>query len=458
MQAALMTSSASHADTAPSVVVGLGVTGLSVARHLHARGEPVVVVDSRADPPGRDALARELPRVPVELGPFRSARLEGASRLVVSPGVPLSDPAIRRAQSRGIEVLGDVELFARLVPAPVAAITGSNGKSTVTALLGDMARAAGVPVRVGGNLGTPALDLLTGDPAELYVLELSSFQLESTWSLAPAVAAVLNLSPDHLDRYPDLAAYGEAKARILEGSRSAVLNLDDAAVAAMAGRDHALLGFSVAGAPGAHGSLVSLGGEEWLALGGEPVLAAARVPVAGRHNLANALAAMAMAHALAIPRPAMIAAIEAFAPLAHRCELVHERDGVRWIDDSKGTNVGATVAAIEGIARGRNLVLIAGGLGKQQDFTPLADPLGEHVHTLVLLGRDARQIDAVAPAGVARRQARDMSEAVRLAGEAAGEGDVVLLSPACASFDQFESYKARGEMFARIVRGEGGAS
>jgi UDP-N-acetylmuramoylalanine--D-glutamate ligase len=452
MQAALVTHPATHPDTAPVVVVGLGDTGLSVARHLCERGEPVVVVDSRRDPPALAALREELPAVRVELGPFDPARMESASRLVVSPGVPLGEPAVARAAASGVEVLGDIELFAREVAAPVAAITGSNGKSTVTALLGDMAAAAGRRVRVGGNLGTPALDLLRDGDAELYVLELSSFQLERTWSLAPAVAAVLNLSPDHLDRYCDLAAYATAKSGILDGARHAVLNLDDPRVMAMSRPGQPRSGFSVHGAPGARAALTRRAGRDWLALDAEPILPVADVPVAGRHNLANALAAMALAAALEIPVSAMASAIAGFRALAHRCVPVVEQHGVRWIDDSKATNVGAAVAAIEGMASGRNLVLIAGGLSKQQDFSPLAAPLARHVHTLVVLGRDGAEIERVAPSDLRRCQATDMSDAVRLARAAARPGDVVLLSPACASFDMFASYAARGLAFADAVR------
>jgi UDP-N-acetylmuramoylalanine--D-glutamate ligase len=451
MQGLAMTASDRSRRTAPVVVVGLGVTGLSVVRHLRARQVPVVVLDSRADPPARAVLAREMPEVEVRTGALDAAALSGARQVVVSPGVALVHPALAAAAAAGVELVGDVELFAREVPAPVAAITGSNGKSTVTALLGAMTQAAGIDAAVGGNIGTPALELLRRDPPDLFVLELSSFQLESTWSLAPQVAAVLNVSPDHLDRYPDLAAYADAKARILDGAAHAVLNLDDPRVAAMASRARSVVGFSVDGARGAHAALVRRDGDLWLALGGSPVLALDASPLAGRHNAANVLAAMAMAELLGVPAAAMAGAVTAFRGLPHRCTRVAEVGGVRFIDDSKGTNVGAAVAAIEGIARGRDLVLIAGGLGKGQDFSPLAGPLARHVHTLVLLGRDAGAIAAVAPDGVRRLWAADMDEAVALAAAAARPGDAVLLSPACASFDQFAGYAARGDAFASAV-------
>jgi UDP-N-acetylmuramoylalanine--D-glutamate ligase len=455
MSALAMTNLDSHLHRPAVVVVGLGATGLSVARHLAALGESVLVMDSREHPPGLDALRRELPQVPALLGPFDAALLAAAGRVILSPGVPLADPAVQAALNAGVEVVGDVELFAREVSAPVAAVTGSNGKSTVTALLADMTRAAQRRTRVGGNFGPPALELLAGEVADVYVLELSSFQLETTWSLAPAVAAVLNVSPDHLDRYPDLAAYVAAKARVLDGAGAAVLNLDDPRVARMGPDAARVAGFSVLGDPRARAGLVRGDGGEWLALGGEPVAPAASMPLAGRHNLANALAAMAMAELLGVPHAAMARGIAGFRGLAHRCVRVAERAGVHWIDDSKGTNVGATVAAIEGIARGRNLVLIAGGLGKGQDFSALAAPIARHVHTLVLLGRDAGAIDAVVPAAVARRHAAAMDDAVALAAQAARAGDTVLLSPACASFDMFDGYAARGLAFAGAVHALG---
>lgn len=442
----------SHHHRPAVVVVGLGATGLSVARHLAALGESVLVMDDREQPPGLAALRRELPQVAVRLGAYDAALLAAAGRVILSPGVPLADPAVQAALAAGVEVAGDVELFAREVSAPVAAVTGSNGKSTVTALLADMTRAAHQRTRVGGNFGPPALELLAGDAADVYVLELSSFQLETTWSLTPAVAAVLNVSPDHMDRYPDLAAYVAAKARILDGAEAVVLNLDDPLVARL-GHDAArVAGFSVQGAPDARASLLPGDGGEWLALDGEPVAPASSMPLAGRHNLANALAAMAMAEVLGVSREAMARGIAGFRGLAHRCVRVAERAGVHWIDDSKGTNVGATVAAIEGIARGRNLVLIAGGLGKGQDFSALAAPIARHVHTVVLLGRDAAAIDARVPATVARRRAAGMDDAVALAAQAARAGDSVLLSPACASFDMFDGYAARGLAFAAAVR------
>jgi UDP-N-acetylmuramoylalanine--D-glutamate ligase len=434
------------------LVVGLGKTGMSCARFLARSGAAVAVTDSRVEPPGLDAIRRELPDVALFLGGFDRSAFAAAELVVVSPGVSVEEPAIREARARGVPVLGDVELFAQSAQAPVAAITGSNGKSTTTMLLGEMARIAGRRAAVGGNLGEPALDLL--DPAvELYVLELSSFQLETTESLAPAVATVLNVSPDHMDRYPDLAAYAATKARIFRSAAVAVVNRDDPAVTTMpGGRERR--GFTL-GEPAAGDYGVRLrDGAPWLCRGDEPLVAAADVAIPGSHNRANALAALAMGDALGLPLAAMREALRGFRGLPHRTELVAEIAGVRFYDDSKGTNVGATAAALEGFADGTaaRTVLIAGGDGKGQDFAALGPLLARTARCVVLIGRDAPLVEAVLDPATPRVRARDMVEAVRLAAEHARPGDRVLLSPACASFDMFRNYEHRGEVFAEAVR------
>jgi UDP-N-acetylmuramoylalanine--D-glutamate ligase len=434
------------------LVVGLGKTGMSCARFLARRGAAVAVTDTRVEPPGLEAIRGELPDVALFLGGFDRAAFAAAELVVVSPGVSVEEPAIREARARGVPVLGDIELFAQSVQAPVAAITGSNGKSTTTLLLGEMARIAGRRTAVGGNLGEPALDLL--DPAiELYVLELSSFQLETTDSLAPAVATVLNLSPDHMDRYPDLAAYAAAKARIFRAAGVAIVNRDDPAVVAMAG-GRERRGFTL-GAPAAGDwGVRTHEGAPWLCRGAEPMVPAAEVAIPGSHNRANALAALAMGDALGLPLEAMREALRTFRGLPHRTRLVAEIGGVRFYDDSKGTNVGATAAALEGFADGSpaRTVLIAGGDGKGQDFAALGPLLARTARCVVLIGRDAPLIEAALDPATPRRHARDMAEAVRLAAEAAHPGDRVLLSPACASFDMFRNYEHRGEVFADAVR------
>jgi UDP-N-acetylmuramoylalanine--D-glutamate ligase len=435
-------------------VVGLGKTGLSCVRYLHASGADVAVTDTRYDPPGLDRAREEMPDLALFLGGFDPAVFAAAQRLVVSPGVALAEPLVAAAVARGVEVLGDIELFARVADAPVAAITGSNGKSTVTSLLGHMAGLAGVEVAVGGNLGEPVLELLA-EGVELYVLELSSFQLETTWSLRPRVATVLNVSADHMDRYPSLDAYASAKARILEGAETGVLNRDDPLVAAMAGTARVDRGFTL-GAPriGGDYGLIDRDGETWLARGGDAFLRARELGIAGRHNLANALAALCMGEACGLPRAAMLDALRGFRGLPHRTVLVAELAGVRWYDDSKGTNPGATIAALEGLvdrAGGARAVLIAGGDCKGADFGPLAAVVERTARAVVLIGRDAPMIERVLTGRVPLLHARDIGEAVRLAAESALPGDCVLLSPACASFDMFDNYAHRGRVFAAAV-------
>jgi len=435
-----------------TLIVGLGETGLSVARFLAARGEAVAITDSRAVPPMLDALGEELPDVAVFTGGFSAEAFAAAERIVVSPGVSLRQPLLAEAAARGVEIIGDIELFARQAKAPVLAITGSNGKSTVTALVGEMARLAGIDARVGGNFGTPALDLLGETEPALYVLELSSFQLETTYSLACSAAALLNISPDHLDRYTDVGEYAEAKARIFAHAEVCVLNADDPRVAAMAEACHGVVvRFSQGPAgPGDYG-LLEVDGATWLCRGDERLILAEELRLVGRHNYANVLAALALGAAGGLPREAMLEGARLFAGLPHRCQWVAERNGVRWYDDSKGTNVGATLAAIAGLER--PLVLIAGGDGKGQDFSPLRAALAEGVRAVVLIGRDAPQIEAAIAAVVPTVYAADMGEAVARAAELARPGDAVLLSPACASFDMFRNYEHRGEVFAQAVRG-----
>jgi UDP-N-acetylmuramoylalanine--D-glutamate ligase len=437
------------------LVVGLGKTGLSCARYLTRQGAAVAVTDTRLSPPGLETLRGELQDAALFLGGFDRAAFEAAGLIVVSPGVSVQEPLIRQARARGVPVVGDIELFARVVRAPVAAITGSNGKSTVTTLVGEMARIAGRRVAVGGNLGDPALDLL--DPAvDLYVLELSSFQLETTDSLRPAAAVVLNVSPDHLDRYDSLEDYAAAKARIYRNAGVAIVNLDDRSVVAMPGGERRV-GFTL-GEPGpADYGVRTQAGAPWLCAGTEPVAPLAEMALAGRHNLANGLAALAMADALGLPRAAAREALLTFGGLPHRTQLVAEIDGVRYYDDSKGTNVGATIAALEGFDDGTpaRTVLIAGGDGKGQDFSALGPVLARTARCVVLIGRDAPLVEAALDPSVARVRAADMADAVRLAARHAVPGDRVLLSPACASFDMFRNYEHRGEVFAQAVRGLG---
>ncbi|MBS0396054.1 MAG: UDP-N-acetylmuramoyl-L-alanine--D-glutamate ligase [Proteobacteria bacterium] len=432
-----------------NLVVGLGKTGLSAVRWLAAQGEAVAVTDSRAAPPGLEAL-RALPApVPASLGGFDLGLLDSADRIVLSPGVSRAEPIVRAALARGLVVVGDVELFARARRAPAVAITGTNGKSTVTTLVAEMARRAGRRVLAGGNLGEPALDLLAQPDPELYVLELSSFQLESTDSLELAAAAVLNVTPDHMDRYATLADYAAAKARILTHAAAAVVNLDDPLVAAMPRPGQRRVGFSVARADADFG-LVEVGGASQLARRGEPLLPVAELGIAGRHNAANALAALALGAEIGLELAPMLATLRSFTGLAHRGQVVAERRGVRYVDDSKGTNVGATLAAVAGLDG--PLVMIAGGDGKGQDFAPLADAFRGKVRHVVLIGRDREALAAALAGTCPTEYAPDMDAAVAAAAAAARPGDLVLLSPACASLDMFRDYAARGDAFAAAAR------
>lgn len=436
---------------ANTIVVGLGQTGLSCARFLARQGVAVTVVDSRAAPPMLHELQRQLPAVEIRCGGFDAALFKQADMLVVSPGIPLSDPAIAAAIDAGVEVVGDIELFARHARAPVVAITGSNGKSTVTTLLGTMARDAGRDVRVGGNIGTPALDLLQASEPELYILELSSFQLETTHSLKPAAAVVLNVSQDHLDRYAGMQEYGAAKRRIYQGAAMKLINLDDPIVAAWDGADESWRRFTLAQPQHVDDfGLISKQGCLWLARGQTPLLPVTELKLAGMYNVANALAALALGDSVGLPMDAMLVTLRRFGGLRHRCQWLAERDGVNWYNDSKATNVGAAVAAIGGMPG--KVVLLAGGEGKGQDFSPLRDIMATKGRAAILFGRDAPLIAAALDRIVPLERVSTLMEAVRTAGASAQPGDTVLLAPACASFDMFKGYEDRGEQFAAAVK------
>ncbi len=441
-----------------SLIVGLGKTGLSVARFLVARNVDFAVLDSRENPPGLDELRKLAPHVAVFLGGFDADAFAHAQQIIVSPGVSLATPAIAKAIDAGIPVLGDIELFALFVDAPVVAITGSNGKSTVTTLLAEMIQSAGLQVRAGGNLGTPALDLmvdnLAGAAPDFYVLELSSFQLETTHHLQPACAVVLNLSADHLDRYPSYEAYVEAKARIYQNALVAVVNRDDRPAMELARYaktdDQATLSFGCDMAEGDDFGLCKMDGEPFICQGNQHLMAVSKLRLPGAHNLVNALAAMALGEAIGLPLSARINSIENFSGLAHRTQWVAELQGVNWYNDSKGTNVGATIAAITGIAE--PVVLIAGGQGKGADFSELGDAIAQDVKLLVLIGEDAAQIEAAVAGRVPTQVCETLDLAVHTAQQLAMSGDVVLFSPACASFDMFEGFEHRGQSFVTAVQ------
>ena len=438
-----------------ALVLGLGETGLSAAKWLRSTGAEVVAADSRPEP-------RELPGIRVHVGPFRPEILEGVDFVAISPGISLREPVVEQAIGSGIPVMGDIELFARAIsgrsPAPtVIAITGSNGKSTVTTMVGKICEAAGFDTVVAGNIGVPVLDTLDRHP-QVYVLELSSFQLETVTSLDAAAAAVLNLSEDHLDRHGTMASYAGAKSAIFGGHGAQVLNRDDPSSLAMrlSGRKALTFGLSAPKDESEYG-IVESAGEAWLARGVRPVMKVSGLKVAGLHNAMNALAALALCDCLDIAEARAIAALEAFSGLPHRVEKVCEIGGVAYFDDSKGTNVGATVAALAGL--GRKAVVILGGEGKGQDFSPLKAAVGAHARAVVLIGRDAGIIaDAISGTAVPVIRAGGMEDAVARAARVAVPGDAVLLSPACASFDMFRNYSHRAEAFIAACRKREGES
>jgi UDP-N-acetylmuramoylalanine--D-glutamate ligase len=439
-----------------AVIVGLGRTGLSCARYLLAHGWKISVTDTRAQPPELERLRELDAAITVRLGGLDTALLDDALCVVVSPGVSLVEPFFAEARQRGLDIVGDIELFALAVDAPVVGITGTNGKSTVTTLVGRMAERAGLKVRVGGNLGEPALDLLSAasrdaTPTELYVLELSSYQLEATNSLDLKAGAVLNVTPDHMDRYTTLADYAAAKSRIFARCDTAVINLDDPLVAAMPRPGQQTLSFSLRASIGADYAVAERETNQWwLMRRAEPLLPVAAMKIKGMHNVANALAALALGEALGLPLPIMLTELACFPGLPHRSQWVAEVKGVAYVDDSKGTNVGATIAAVSGMSG--PLVMIAGGDGKNQDFTPLREAFRGKVHHTVLIGRDAAAIAKALDGVCAIEHCATLEEAVRMAAQVSKSGDTVLLSPACASLDMFRDYAHRGAVFAQAVK------
>jgi UDP-N-acetylmuramoylalanine--D-glutamate ligase len=437
------------------VIVGLGATALSCARYLTENNIPIAIADTRPAPPNLAHFKQIYPDVPTVLGRLDDSLFDKAAKLVVSPGVSIHEPAIARQIARGASVVGDIELFAHVANAPVIAITGTNAKSTVTTLVGKMATMAGLRTQVGGNLGTPALDLLTTPDPELYVLELSSFQLETTFSLAPAVAALLNVTPDHMDRYDTIEDYRLAKHRVYSQCQIAVCNRDDPATDTEGQYKNRKLQFTLQKPRANEFGLLNQNGEMYLAFEDQLLMPVRELPVLGRHYQANALAALAIGYGFGLPMEPMIETLIEFTGLEHRCQLVRERAKVTWYNDSKGTNVGATLAAIDGLGPeiDGKLVLIAGGVGKNADFAPLVPAISKYVRTVVLIGEAAGVLSEVLNDRVDIRFADSMEEAIQLADEVALPGDSVLLSPACASFDMFNNFEHRGNVFSEIVQG-----
>jgi len=422
------------------LVLGMGDTGLSVARWVERQGGKVRAADTRASPPRREGFPGE-----VHTGAFHPGLLEGVDLVCVSPGLSLQEEIVTAATAKGIPVVGDIELFAWQNRSPVLAVTGTNGKTTVTALTGHLLRAAGLDCEVAGNIGPPVLEALLKrtEPPAAWVLELSSYQLETTRSLESVAAAMLNLAEDHLDRYAGLDAYGAAKARIFIGAGTQVLNRDDPRSAAMALPGRKVVTFGLDAPRGADFGVVG----NKLVQGGDELVAIDELAIRGLHNVANALAACALASTLKVRVQALRCGLRTFEGLPHRLQLVAVRRRVEWYDDSKGTNVGATVAALRGL--GKKTVLILGGEGKGQDFAPLREPVKRFATKALLIGRDAPLIEQ-ALAGLPTERCASLEEAVQRASRIPAQA--VLLSPACASFDMFRDYRHRGEAFAQAVK------
>lgn len=436
------------------VVIGLGKTGLSCVRYLRGLGYKVAVNDTRDNPPNLAELQAEFPDVEISLGKLDEHLLLKAHEIIASPGISINEPELLSARlNAGISVIGDVELFCRAVDKPIVAITGSNAKSTVTTLVGLMAENAGINVAVGGNLGTPVLELLN-QPADLYVLELSSFQLETTHSLRAAAAVVLNISEDHMDRYANMQEYHKAKHRIYRNCHFYVTNRQDLLTVPLLPDMIPNTSFGLDKPDLNTYGVIREQGTSYLAKGQAKLLATDEMGIFGEHNVANALAALALGEAVNIPMAAMLQTLKAFTGLKHRCQLVSKHQGVAWYNDSKGTNVGATLAAINGLgaAISGKVLLIAGGVGKGQDFSPLSPALAQYGKALILLGEDAEKIGQAVNAKIQKVHVSSLVEAVKQAQQLAKEGDAILLSPACASFDMFKHYEDRGEQFVLAVQ------
>lgn len=435
------------------VVAGLGISGVSAVNFLDEQGYRVAVTDSRETPPGHDQIPAE---VKTSFGQLDLELLLQAEEIILSPGLAPQLPEIQQAIAKGIPVVSDIQLLRRATDVPIVAITGSNAKSTVTTLIGQMAQDAGRKVAVGGNLGRPALDLLKDQP-ELIVLELSSFQLETTSNLNAAVAVVLNMSEDHLDRHGDMFGYHKAKHRIFQGVKKVVYNRDDSLTRPLVPDQTPMQSFGL-NAPdlNQYGILREDNGTLWLARGRERLIKSSELYIQGTHNVANALACLALGEAIGLPRDSMLETLTQFKGLEHRCEYVKTVHGVRYYNDSKGTNVGATLAAIDGLGAAiepqqGKVVVILGGQGKGQDFSLLKDSVAKYVKVAILIGEDAPILQTALQGSTELIQAQSLKQAVELAQAKTTEHDVVLLSPACASFDMFTGYPDRGHQFVACV-------
>ncbi|WP_199739206.1 UDP-N-acetylmuramoyl-L-alanine--D-glutamate ligase [Legionella qingyii] len=436
------------------LVAGLGKTGISVARYLRRKNKPFIAFDTRAQAPSVTEFTKEFPDILVYTQHIPDEVIGQLSDIIASPGLSLDTPFLKKAMQMGISVYGDIECLAREIHAPVIAITGTNGKSTVTTLVGEMAKAAGYKVAVAGNIGTPVLDMLHDEHQyDLWVLELSSFQLDLTYSLAPIAATILNVSPDHLDRHHTMDAYVQAKQRVYHQAQVALFNRDD--LYTVPATEDNRISFGTDAPEKDNWGLITQENKIYLAKGSTGLLPVESVLIKGVHNWLNALAASALADAAGISNQHITSVLTSFTGLPHRCQWVRTLDDVDWINDSKGTNIGATISAINGIGGSMEgkIVLIAGGQGKGADFSELAQPIADYVRSIILIGEDADKIEAALANVVPISRASSLDNAVVVAKSQAKPGDVVLLSPACASLDMFRDFNHRGETFASLVNG-----
>ncbi|CAM4416412.1 MAG: UDP-N-acetylmuramoylalanine--D-glutamate ligase [Legionellaceae bacterium] len=434
------------------IIIGLGKTGLSCLHYFQQRQIPVQVMDTRLEPPGLPELKTLFPTIPVHLGELNLSILSQAEEIIISPGISLKEPAIAACKKQGIPILGDIELFAREAKAPIVGITGSNAKSTVTTLVGLMAKQSGIKALVGGNIGIPALDLLNEPVPDIYILELSSFQLEVVNSLSCKIATILNISEDHMDRYPSLTDYSHAKQRIYDLAEFCLWNRNDALTFPQNNSNS--ISFGLDEPLNQEFGLRFLEGEYWLTKGKQPLLSTNKLRIQGKHNWANAFAAFAIGEQIGCSWEAMREILINFPGLPHRCQWVAEKNGIHWYNDSKGTNVGSTIAALSGFgtAISGKIILIAGGDGKGADFSDLREPIKNYVREVILIGRDAQRIGILIHEFMPVHYTSDLKEAVHQAKQGAKKGDIVLLSPACASIDMFNNYEHRGNVFMQAVQ------
>ena len=434
-----------------AVIVGLGKTGLSCFRYLSNQGLNVAITDSREEPPELLELRAEFESASVYLGQINEQVLLASDQIILSPGVSLDDKSIKLSIENNIPVFGDIELFCQKAQAPIIAVSGSNGKSTVTTIVAEMTRLAGLKTYVGGNIGIPALDLLSDSSPDLYVLELSSFQLETTYSLNAHASVVLNVSPDHMDRYSSLKNYANTKKRIYSGQGLMVLNKDEEYIHSIMDSKRDTIYFSLGAPEGENFGLINHNNEVWLSQGNEKIINKNQLKIKGEHNISNALAAMALAGAVNVPTNIMADVLKNFTGLEHRCQLVREIDNVSWYNDSKATNVGACIASITGLCELGNIILIAGGDSKGADLSGLNPIVKKYIKRVFLFGIDANKLADVMGSDVDKEFVNNMNEAVKGASKIADPDDIVLLAPACSSLDMYKNYQQRGDAFISAI-------